>query len=55
MIKKLVRLINQIGIVAVADELGYRSTQTIRNWIKQNRVPQTAQLKVQSYLKGKRL
>lgn len=52
MIEKLKTLIFKIGIVKVANDLGYRSPATISYWIKINRVPIIAEQKVTQYLKG---
>lgn len=51
MIKKLKALIKKYGILQVTSELGYRSTSTIRHWIKNNEIPAMAKESVNEYLK----
>lgn len=51
MLKKLERLIKEYGIAQIANDLGYRSTTTIRNWLNNGEIPALARVKVKNYLK----
>lgn len=51
MIRQLKSRIKKHGINKVAFDLGYRSTSTLYNWLRENKVPNYAKSKVQNYLK----
>ena len=50
MLRELKKVIKAKGIVKVADDLGYRSLNTINLWIKNKKIPDTATERVKKYL-----
>lgn len=55
MLKKLKKIISEIGIVKVTHDLGYLSHGTLCTWFRNNKIPLKAQEKVKEYLKEKGL
>jgi len=51
MLRKLIKLMKEIGIVQLTNELNYRSTQTVRNWIKKKTIPELAKVRVKTVFK----
>ena len=51
MLRKIKQLVKKYGIAKVTVDLDYRSTGTIRSWIKNNKVPVSAIRRVKEYLK----
>lgn len=51
MLDKLKVLIKKYGIVKVSNDLGYKSINSIGQWIKNNRIPDKALINVRLYLK----
>ncbi len=50
LLKKLAQLTKEKGTVIVAMDLGYRSPNTIRNWINKETIPDLAILNVKKYV-----
>lgn len=52
MLAQLKKIIKSKGLLAVTNDLGYRSLNTVQNWIKNKRIPDTAKNKVETYLQN---
>jgi hypothetical protein len=50
MINKLKKVIELEGVNYVTFKLGYRSANTIYAWLKNNKIPNTAKVRVQEFL-----
>lgn len=50
MLRQLKARIKKQGMASVASALGYKSSQTIYNWIKTNKIPDLAKHRVKEYL-----
>ena len=53
MLVKLKKLIKELGYLNVANDLGYHSINTIKNWVNKNEIPGIAKAKVKRYLEQK--
>lgn len=53
MLGKLKKIIEKEGMLKVSNDLGYRSQTTITNWIRNNKIPNVAKAKVETYLSTK--
>ena len=51
LLAQLKAAVKKHGVVKVSSDMGYRSTNTIRNWIEKNKIPESAKVKVETYLK----
>lgn len=54
LVKKVNAKVKKDGITKVTNELGYRSTNTVRSWIKKNEIPVQAIDKVKTFLTPKK-
>ena len=50
MLRQLKAKIKKVGMASVASSLGYKSSQTIYNWIKSNKIPDLAKHRVKEFL-----
>lgn len=51
-LEKLEKIIKKKGIYQVMIDLGYHSPNTLRNWIKDRKIPSIAIDYVRGYIKG---
>jgi hypothetical protein len=54
MIREIKKLAQLHGVSKLSADLGYRSPATIYWWLRTNKIPDTAKVRVREYLEGER-
>ena len=52
MLKKLKKFIQLYGLARVTSDLGFRSVNTLRQWIDADKIPDRSLERVKNYLQG---